>query len=497
MTPTPLPLGGTADIDGAGFLPGETTVTVAGVPQATVFVQPEKVRFDVSLATPLGAAALAVTTPEGQATTAIEVVPGPPALLALVDEPVVLGVPATVGGDDLDTVTAVTLDGLPCDITAQSPTQLAFTAPLDPTLIGTATLLAQSPWGSDTLSVPVAPPTPVIDVLSPNPVRQGDLLTAQGTVLPWSLSASVGGLDAVLLSAEAGALTLEVPRDLPAGPTEVVVLIGAVASAPAGPLVVQEADPDRPDVDAVVPGVLAVGGDAWLVGDDLDQLDWTTPGVEVHDCDDKACRLTVLDPTAGPLVAAVGGPAGTAVFELQIEDPGETPPIPVITGTEPNPALRGQTLSVFGTDLHEVHTVVLGGRLHTPEFVDVDEVRITVAEDTSLGAERLFVAGAGGSNALLVTVLDPLPEPEPEPDVAEPADTSPDASDAGGAANDTAAPGPTEDAAAQDVDDTDTVVPGPGGSGCVAGQTGRRGWAWAWCLALVALMCTRRRRAWC
>ena len=54
ISPDPLPLGMTAEVSGAGFVDGQTTISIDGVPQSVIFVEASKTIFVVSLVTALG-----------------------------------------------------------------------------------------------------------------------------------------------------------------------------------------------------------------------------------------------------------------------------------------------------------------------------------------------------------------------------------------------------------------------------------------------------------
>jgi hypothetical protein len=91
----------------------------------------------------------------------------------------------------------------------------------------------------------------------------------------------------------------------------------------------------------------------------------------------------------------------------------------VISGVEPSPAFRGETLVIHGERLAGVRSVVLGGVPQSIAFVDADRVEVTLSPMTPLGAEPLFVSGNTASEALMVTVLDPLPVAESGPEASD------------------------------------------------------------------------------
>ena len=478
VTPDPLVAGGLAEILGSGFEPSATIVRLGDVVQQVVVVQSDEVLFKVAADTPVGTAALYVETPGGAATLDVEVAPPPPTILSVTPDPVVLGQVATIHGADLATVSAVTLGGLLCDVTAQSQILIAFLPPMDPSIVGLTALEAATATGSDTAMVNVAPPTPSIDTLSPNPIRQGDLLTVSGNLVAWNIAVAVAGAEGTVLEASSGSVVVQVPPDASTGPTDVVVHVGDVASEAAGPLHVEVADAHRPRVELIVPNTVVVGGSAWVWGQDLDEVTEAAGGITVDACDEKLCHVGFVEPTPGQLVAAVSGPKGADVFTMQLVD--DSPLVlPTIDSVSPQPAFRGDKLTIQGSELHDVSMVVIGGQVQTIDYVGVDEVRITVGAETSMGAERLVVAGSSASNMIDVVVLEHWAEPVPdavEPDPVE----------------------PVGDAGATETSTPDTVDEGgpSGGSsgsggGCAGAPTGPPAWSLA-ALLLLALA-TRRR----
>ena len=427
LYPTPLALGSTVDITGANFEPDGTTVAIISEldplqtpqTQALVYVLEQNVRFNVSPSLSVGAATLRVTTSQGEAEVAVEVVPEPPVLASVSPDPIVLGELATLSGSALDSVESVTLGGLECPVSAQNISLIVCETPGSAELIGQdVSMVVSGPFGDDTLSVSAVAPKPTIESLAPNPVRQGDLLTIKGQILPHLLSVQVANQEALIVESTEGEITVAVPHEVPAGAAEVTVSIDTQTSEPAGPLWVDPADPNKPNVSAIYPSVIVEGGSAWAVGSKLDTISWSSDNLSTSACDKKACRLSFEGATPGPLVGTLGSSDGTAVFGVQIvSDEGQT--TPVLTGAEPNPAFIGETLTLNGEGLFEVSHVVIGGVVQTIDYLGSEEIRVTLSELTPRGAERAFVASASASDALTLTILDPFPTAQ-EPDGVTP-----------------------------------------------------------------------------
>jgi len=432
VVPSPLPRAATAEVLGSEL--SGATLMIAAIPQQVLFAEPLRVRFMVAAETPLGAQTLVVTTAMGVAQVAVEVV-APSPLVTVVNPPdLVLGGRATLQGMALGAVTAVSLDGVPCVVSEQTDVVIAFEVPFDPGLLGQAALRLDSPSGPAQRTVNVLAPLPVVDALVPNPVPAGSLVTVRGMIVPLAVSVRIGGSEVPVLTTRAtgpgsAEVLVFVPRTVAPGPRDVLVRAAGLTSTPSGPLLVQAPAPDGPSVSAVYPGKVAAGGELWVVGADLDQIRSATGGLEVIECDRRACRLgtTNIESAPGvPFKAAVVDPRGAAIFDLELSD--EAPLVPVITSLAPNPATRGAPLVIRGERLGQVRSVVIGGVAQSLDFVDVDRLEITVALGTPLGAERVFVAGNVGSLATMVTVLDPLPaEPGPEVSPESGPESGPDA----------------------------------------------------------------------
>jgi len=418
--------------------------------------------------TPLGAQLLEVTTPDGAASATAEAAPPAPKIVTVSPDPLVLGTSATVLGEGLDRVTSATLGGVSLTITSQASTLLGLTLPLDPTLLGGQQLVLLSPSGPAGRAVQVAAPVPTIDAIAPNPARIGDLVTVRGAILPVNVSAKVGFADATVVLASPGEVTLHIPEDAEIGPQDIIVRVGAVSSAPEGPLYVQAGATDRPTAAGTYPINVAAGGAVWVVGTHLDTITGATHGLEVVACDKRACRLdTSAAPAGTPLDAALTGPSGAAVFKMQVTD--EALVVPVITGITPSPARRGELLTVTGQSLQRTRAAVIGGRSQSISFFDTTTVAFVVHPETPLGAQALFIASNGGSEPFAITVLDPpaVADADPDADVA-------DGGDAG--TPDAAPPKKTDD-------------------GCASGEATA---PWPWLLgvaAAVALTSRRGRRA--
>ncbi len=477
VNPSPVPLGTTVEVLGSDFQVDQTTVTIGGVSQQVLFVDAAKAIIDVDPITPLGVQPLVVATPFGQSPALdIEVVAAPPQIASVLPGPLVLGGLATVIGDWLDTVETVTLSGIELETTEIAPTVVVATLPLDAALLGDHLLEVSGSAGSDVVDVTVAAPLPAVDTLAPNPARKGDLVTIKGVIIPVNVAARIGGVTAIVTSSANGQVTAQVPPSLEPGPHQVEVAVGAQWSPGVGPLHVQAADAARPEVTAVYPLSVAAGGVVWVVGENLDRATWLEGDDDftLGTCNDRGCMIDVAATAElGPRTFAVGGDEGTSVVQLTVSSSDLV--TPVLTGADPKPAFRGQSLTLAGTDLFDVSAVVVGGVEQAIEFVAEDGVRVTLAADTPMGAEPAFVSGVSGSAPLIITVLDPLPEepePEPEPEV----EAAPESGPADSGAEVAEGPAPDDG--------------GGEGGGCAGGSSP----AAPWVTLLIALALVARRR---
>jgi hypothetical protein len=380
-------------------------VLVGGVNQKVAFVSEGTLVFVVSIATELGLQPMVITTPVGQFEMEVEVVPPPPKLGQITPSPIVLGGLVNIQGSHLEAVTEVTMGGLPCEVTAQTDAIIVFIAPLSHELIGTSQLMIASENGFDVDDVMAQAAPPVIDSMTPNPVRAGDLLTIHGAILNWNLSAEVAGLEAVVMEVEDGRMVVQVPANALVGPREVKVFVGATASDPAGPLHITAAEFERPNVISVIPSTVTEGGVFWLVGDALGDVDAVSQGLEILSCAQRQCAISSQGLPPGSANLSVSSPDGTDVFSLTVEA-DDAPVLPLITEVTPIPAFRGETITIRGSDLFEVNAVVISGQSHVIDYVSAEEVIVTVHPETAMGGESLFVAGHAGSTAYPVGILE-------------------------------------------------------------------------------------------
>ena len=480
VTPAPLPLGATAQVTGTGFVAGKTAVAIGDVPQKVVQVEEASLVLSVVPVTPVGPAKLTVTTPYGQASTDVVVAPAPPKLTSVVPSPLRMGKPATVLGSGLDTVASLTLGGVACTPTEQTALVLAFEVPVSAVLAGAQVLAVTGPAGDDALDVTVLPPSPSVDTVTPNPARQGDLVTIGGPIVGGPVTVTIGDLAATILSVETGAVRAQIPPKLDPGAWPVTLAALGEVSAPAGPLYVTAADAERPSVAAVVPATVVAGGFVWIVGANM-------PGVTAAEgltlaedaCDERACRL--IAPTEpGAVAGALVGPHGADTFHVVVAA-SDGAPMPVLESALPNPVARGAALVLKGQGLLGVTEVYVGGVAQTIDLVEPGAVHVTVALTTPKGSEPAFVAGKSGSLAVPVVVLDAIPEPPSE--------------DAGLPPAPEAAPEPATDEPTADsgiVADTPTATLSSSGGGCAASGPGTSA-AWGLVLLLAALAIRRRR----
>ena len=486
VAPAPLPVGASAQIQGTGFVDGDTTVWLGELAQKVVFAAATEVVFVVGLDVPLGASELKVTTAQGSATLAVEVVSAPPKIVQVLPDPVVMGVPATVHGSDLAAVTEATVAGQPVTIVEQTDALIVVLIPVTGALLGSHPLTVTSPFGTHSVSINVVAPPPEIDSIAPNPARQGDLVTVTGKLVSPGITLHVQSVDVPLVLRQGDSLVVQVPDQLAPGPHEMVAKDGEQSSAPAGPLHVTAAKSTRPAVEAVYPGVVTQGGLYWVVGLHLHEALLPMHG-ELIECVERACRVAAPG-AEGSWIEALTGTTGTTTYALKVTA-GEAA-APVEESALPNPVFVGHELTLLGSGLLNTTTVVLGGVEQAIVYQDATTVRVTVSHDTPLGSEAAFVAGSAGSNAVMVTVLESFETPTaddggPGPEVAPEAKVEPaDGPDPG--------PGLTSDAATSDVHEQ-TAGSSAGSGGCNASPGPSPAWGLVlWMLALVGV---RRARA--
>ncbi len=335
------------------------------------------------------------------------------------------GTVITINGTFLDFTSAVSVGGTPCtEVIVRSATQVEAVVPSG--VPGSAVIRLTT--GAGAFEAPLAfsySPASIANV-SPNQgcVIGGTPITILGSCLAGVTSVTVGGMPCtnlvVVSSTQVNATT---PAGT-AGQAEVRAISLHSSATSAQNFVFMP-----PAVTAVVPNVgSAVGGTTITITGSYLGL---TSNVRLGGI--EAANVTVVDANTVTAITPVGN-AGAVDLELQgpkgsVTVPGGfrymTPSVSSVTPVS-GPTVGGTRISITGTWLGGVNTVVVGGELAS-EIVVVDANHVTARTPVGLeGDVDVLVSGADGSatipsgfqyQSLVVPAWATLIEATPDPEV--------------------------------------------------------------------------------
>ncbi len=424
-------------ITGTGFIDGETTVTLGGLPLGALMVEDA---MTITGTTPPGAAAgpadLVVTTPGGTATRAGAFTYLAPLTIALVipgEGPTTGGTLVSIAGTGFRTgmgATTATIDGNPLtDIQVQS-TQL-LTGRTPPGTPGAKTVAVATATEGP---VPLANgftyrDTPILTAIDPvdGPLGGGTTITIAGDFFTADAIVTIGGVTAPTTFFDAQTLTAMTPAR--GSPATVTVTV----TTPSGQASLANAFTylDAPNATAIAPaeGPLAGAIDVTITGTAFQASALPTVTVGGEPLADVAVpNATTI---TGTLPAAPGGAGFVDVVVTTRGGPDPTPvpfeyvAAPTIASIAPStgPTLGNTSVTIAGTGFRTAPgatTVTIGG-VPLVDLNVADEMTITgrtpASPGLATGARDVVVTTAGGTatlaggftyaDALTVTAISP------------------------------------------------------------------------------------------
>ena len=206
------------------------------------------------------------------------------------------------------------------------------------------------------------------------------------------------GGDAVTLVATADDVSFYVPSATPLGPVQLAVTgMWGVGTATV-------------NIQCEPPTVLPTGM-SWLLGGSMEVVGTGLAGSSVsiagiaqviNATSPSSAFIEVASNTPlGAQVLTITNPCGTSTLDIVVAKG-----MPVITGTNPSPVVRGQPLNIQG-DFLSGATVSLGGVQQNVTLSSQQGVTVAVASSTPVGVQDLVVTTAGGTASVVVDVLAP------------------------------------------------------------------------------------------
>ena len=424
--PDPLLLEQPAALLGTGFVLDATSISISGVPQPIIHVDHEKVDFQVSPVTPLGTQTLLVATPYGNADVEVLIALPPPMILSIEPGTIVLGEMVSILGKYFGDLIRVMIGDMEQEVTSATDTQIVLVVGPE-TPLGGQILSVETPAGTGSLNVSIGQPQPLVKKVSPNPVQRGGLLEIKGSYLQDLVLVTLAGVSQKIIESGPSSAVVHVSLDSPLGPQNLIASNPGGASIPAGPLFVEEENPDVPVVAAVYPPSECPAGARIVVVGHLPpdaQLQIGTSATATLEEDQLHYSTYWLPLEADPAETffLLGTPvSGYAVWDYEITSPVEQHPR--IDEILPDPLFQGASFTILGEYLDNTKQVVLGDLL--PEIIQqaAHSIQAALPSDAKPQKAWLLTHSARGASNVLDAVITqeyvpPVPDTGIEDDVS-------------------------------------------------------------------------------
>lgn len=277
-----------------------------------------------------------------------------PAFAAIAPNPVKPGASLQIDGTNFQLVKSLIFpDGIAVDnfTLNTEKTQISVTVPAN-TKEGKLKLVAFSGVEVEA-GTALTLVSPVVSSATPNPVKNGEILTITGTDLDLVIGATFGsGVTGVIQTQSATKLEVTVPLTATEGKVVLNTNSGKTAETEAITYI-------KPTITSIAPLALMAGGDITITGTDLDLVRKVTfvGGLTVEVTPSSATSFTVTVPPACVGTAAVtlettNGTQVTSADQLAVEAANK----PVITKL-PSSVKPGAKLTIEGTKLNLVEAI--------------------------------------------------------------------------------------------------------------------------------------------
>ncbi len=415
--PNPLWAGVQFIAVGAFFAPGVTVVALDGVTLESAVTSSQQFTAVVPADVSVGSHTLTVTTPQGVIALPV-VIAGLPVVTSVFPGLAEAGDTLTITGTEL-AGTTVTVCGHTAQIVSLDGNQ-TLTVVVDPfTPLGTCSLVVNSPVGTDSVEVVVAPGPPFVAGVAPNPVLAGEPILLHGA----NLSTGTVSLNGEALETwldDDGELRARIPDGLASGPYTLIVttaggldtVVVFVTDVVLGPPILVEVSP----MPVLAGAVMTIRGD-WLDGAAFSF--GATPIVPVSPGNTEVRALVPSAFPAGKTTLFAVTPFGVASLPVTVV--GQ----PTITSLKPASVAAGASLQILGAYLFPFDRVSIGGVDQTL-FTQLTATALTVSVSpgTPLGLQEVLVETPVGDVSAPVTITPANPSP-PEISDIEPTSARP------------------------------------------------------------------------
>lgn len=244
---------------------------------------------------------------------------------------------------------------------------------------------------SDPLPLNVQQPPPVVSAVTPSNGLPGTNVVITGTYLNQVQELRIEQSEAIVVDSTADKLTLQIPKDMPHGPINIVIgTKGGVTNASfivAGTPQINSISPKvaRPGSELVIQGVNLLDGIVRINGLTTDRSQTTIKDTEIR---------TVI-PTN-----ATSGKVTVTVFEKLIATSTDSLKIvlpPAVANLSAREGIAGDKIILTGMNLRDVTNVQFGSTVVPFRMLSDTQLEATVPTLASSGALTVAVSSAGGN----------------------------------------------------------------------------------------------------
>ncbi len=398
FSPAGAYIGDSIAITGKGFT-GTTQVTFDGIlSKSFVVVNDSTIEAKV----PSGAATgyIKVTTPGGTATSATKLVIYVPEITSFNPTTGSEGMNISVSGKYFTGTTAVKFNGVTAsNFQVTSSTVISVKVPSGATT-GRITVVAPGGTGTSAADFIVKPN---ITSFSPSSGIVGTVVSISGTTLTGASSVSFNG---TLASSVTVNSATNISARVPAGASTGKILVTTTA----GTATSSETFTVLPAITDFAPSFGSEGDTITISGTSLDTVTAVLfNGKTSSYVTNSATSISAIVPvgaTTGTITVVAPGGTGTSSSNFRVT--------PIITSFSPLKGVVGTNVSIFGTNLHGVSSVIFNGTYAT--FVDVEtqiiatvpagattgKIVVTTSAGTSTSAENFTIYPAVTSMAPMI-----------------------------------------------------------------------------------------------
>jgi len=335
-----------------------------------------------------------------------------PAITKISPNPIKAGSLLTIEGTNFDLVDSLAFVGNVGTRNFASKTATKITVTV-PATAADGKIKAFAFSGIPVLSDSLILTVPTITAISPNPVKNGAVLTITGTDLDLVSSVTFGGgkVGTIVAGGTATQIQVNVPIDATNGAVTLTTKANKSVLTPVLSMVL-------PTITNISPTTIIAGDSVTITGTDLDLVNAITFGGPTTGVirTQTATQIIVRSTTAsitGPVVLTIQNGAKVTSTQIITVNPATTPVITSITPTSVKP---GAMISIVGLKLNNVQDVVFETGLsatqygsRTPTLLEV-YVPLTAKRGPVTLTLKTF-DGQQVSGQIIVTGTDPVVDP--------------------------------------------------------------------------------------